>query len=410
LDNNLKRLLIQGGLFILTIITTTFAGTEWTTGKYLFYGMTWDDFWYGLNFSIPFLGILTAHEFGHYFTARYHNVKVTLPYYIPFWLGFLPGPSIGTMGAFIRIKENIASRTKYFDVGVSGPIAGFIVAIVIMVIGFRTLPQTEFIYEFHPEYVVFGENFEEKIEGLDTLILKSDLNSTREGYELLPDTIRLNDPDRLSIHFGDNLLMYLGRTYIAPNDRYVPSANEIMHYPFLLAAFLAFFFTALNLLPIGQLDGGHVLFGLFGAKNHFVISRILFTVFLFYAGLGVITLPDLVHLMNGKMVEESFWNFFYLLVTFYASYSVFSETTNRVLSLVSIFTVQLVLNLFTGWEGYSGWLVFSLLIGRFIGVDHPPVIENQTLSKERKIIGWIALIIFVLCFSPAPLVVEGGGL
>ncbi|MEM7298967.1 MAG: site-2 protease family protein [Bacteroidota bacterium] len=409
MDKNQKTKFIQLGLFVLTVITTTFAGTEWITGKYLFYGMTWDDFVYGFSFSIPFLAILTAHEFGHYFTARYHQVKVTLPYYIPFWLGFLPGPSIGTMGAFIRIKEHISSRTKYFDVGVSGPIAGFVVAIAVLIYGFRTLPPTEFIYEFHPEYEVFGENFEERMEGLDTLILKSSLNPDREGYELLPDTIITNDEDRLSIHFGDNLLMYLGRTYIAPKDRYVPSSKEIMHYPWLLASFLAFFFTALNLLPIGQLDGGHVLFGLFGSKNHSIISRILFTIFLFYAGLGAITLKDLNGLMDGTL-DEPFWKLFYLLVTYYASFSVFKETKNRILYLVSIFTAQLVLNMFTGWEGYSGWLVFSLLIGRFIGVDHPPVIENQELSIERKILGWIALIIFILCFSPEPLIVEGGGL
>ena len=162
-----KTLLIQVGLFVLTLLTTTLAGLEWMVGKFLITGLTWDEFLYGFSFSIPFLGILTFHEFGHYFTAKYHKIKVTLPYYIPLWFGFIGLPSLGTMGAFIRIKEQILSRTKYFDVGVSGPIAGFIVAIICFVVGFKTLPETEFIYEIHPEYELFGEGFEEKMAGLD---------------------------------------------------------------------------------------------------------------------------------------------------------------------------------------------------------------------------------------------------
>ena len=152
-------------------------------GKYLFFGMSWEDFLLGFQFSIPFLLILTVHEFGHYFTARYHKISVTLPYYIPMWFGFIGMASLGTMGAFIRIKENILSRIKYFDVGVSGPIAGFVVAVMMLVYGFTHLPETEYIYEIHPEYEVFGEGFEEKMTGLDTIILKKDLNPDRMAYQ-----------------------------------------------------------------------------------------------------------------------------------------------------------------------------------------------------------------------------------
>ena len=401
MDKRRKTLLIQIGLFILTLITTTLAGVEWTIGKFLVTGLTWDDFLFGFQFSIPFLGILTIHEFGHYFTARYHKIKVTLPYYIPLWFGFLGFPSLGTMGAFIRIKEHISSRIQYFDVGVSGPVAGFVVAVVCLIVGFRTLPETEYIYEIHPEYEVFGEHFEEKMAGLDTVILKKDLDPNRMNYEALPDTIKTNVG---SVSFGDNILMNIGRKYVAPDDRYVPSANELMHYPLLLAAFLAFFFTALNLLPVGQLDGGHILFGLLGAKNHAMISRVFFTGFVFYAGLGMITTNNL-----GNSSWESLGLFVfeiavYLYFLYIASFSVFKESRERLLFATIVFTVQFFIATIFKVEGYTGWLLFSLLIGRFIGVDHPPVIENEPLSVGRKVLGWIALVIFVLSFSPQPLV------
>ena len=368
-------------------------------------GMTWDDFLFGFQFSIPFLFILTIHEFGHYLTARYHKIKVSLPYYIPMWFGFLGMPTIGTMGAFIRIRENIASRIKYFDVGVSGPIAGFVVAIVLLVYGFTHLPETEYIYEVHPEYEVFGENFEERMEGLDTLILKSDLNPNRLAYDMRPDSIYTNTPG--SISFGDNILMNLGRKYLAPDDRYVPSSSELMHYPVLLAAYLAFFFTALNLLPIGQLDGGHVLFGLFGAKNHAVISRVLFTAFLFYAGLGWVTTADLINTSLESIANFIISIAIYLFIVYWSAFSVFKEKRDRLLYATVILTVQFFVSSIFKIEGYTGWLLFSVLIGRFIGVDHPQVIDNRPLTMGRKVLGWVALIIFILCFSPQPLVVEG---
>ncbi|MFK7953235.1 MAG: site-2 protease family protein [Ekhidna sp.] len=404
MDKETKTKLLQLGLFVLTLITTTLAGTEWAMGKFLFLtGISWDDFLFGFSFSIPFLGILTVHEFGHYFTAKFHRIKVSLPYYIPVWFGI--SPSLGTMGAFIRIKENIESRLKYFDVGVSGPISGFVVAVICLVYGFQTLPETEYIYEMHPEYEIFGENFEARMEGLDTLILKTSLNPDRMSYDMLPDTIDTSATGAL--FFGDNILMSLGRKYLAPDDRYVPSSKELMHYPVLLAAYLAFFFTALNLLPIGQLDGGHVLFGLFGPKKHAIISRILFTVFLFYAGLGWVDMADL----NGTTIE-ALTNFLisiaaYLFIVYMCAFSMFKEKRDRLLYATIMLTVQFFISSFFQIEGYQGWLLFSLLIGRFIGVDHPPVREDKPLDLNRQILGWIALVIFVLCFSPQPLVVEG---
>lgn len=377
----------------------------WTITGYQFIGISWDDFLFGFNFSIPFLFILTVHEFGHYFTARYHKINVTLPYYIPMWFGFIGMASLGTMGAFIRIKESIISRVKYFDVGVSGPIAGFVVAVILLIYGFRTLPETEYIYEIHPEYEIFGEQFETRMEGLDTLIFKQDLNSSRASYEALPDSI--DTSIKGAVYFGDNILMNLGRAYLAPDDRYVPSSRELMHYPVLLAAYLAFFFTALNLLPIGQLDGGHVIFGLFGAKNHAIISRVLFTGFVFYAGLGMVTTSDLVDTSLIGIGNFLTSIAIFLMVVYWSAYSVFKNKRDRLLYATVLFTVQFFVASIFKVEGYSGWLLFSILIGRFIGVDHPPVIDHTPLSTGRKIIGWVAFVIFILSFSPQPLVIDG---
>ena len=405
MDRHVKIKLIQLGLFIVTLITTTFAGAEWTMGKYLIAGITWNDFLLGFNFSIPFLLILTVHEFGHYLTARYHKINVTLPYYIPMWFGFIGLASLGTMGAFIRIKESIISRVKYFDVGVSGPIAGFVVAVVLLIYGFRNLPPTEYIYEIHPEYELFGEQFEERMEGLDTLILKKDLNPGRMFYRTLNDTI---DTGRTgTVFFGDNILMNLGRKYLAPDDRYVPSSRELMHYPILLVAYLAFFFTALNLLPIGQLDGGHVLFGLVGPKNHALVSRVLFTGFIFYAGLGWVTTADLANTSLQGIGNFLINIAIYIMMVYLSAYSVFKEKRNRLLYATALFTAQFFIASIFKVEGYTGWLLFSILIGRFIGVDHPPVVDNSPLSTGRKVLGWVALVIFIFCFSPEPLVVEG---
>ncbi len=392
-----KQLIIQVSLFLITIFTTTMAGLEWLGRSVWMEDFQWSEIIDGFAFSLPFLLILTVHEFGHYLTAQYYKVKVTLPYYIPMWfLGV--GPSIGTMGAFIQIKDKIHSRKEYFDIGIAGPLAGFVVAFVLLVIGYRTLPETEYIYEFHPEYEVFGENFEEKMLGLDTTILKRDLNVRRMGFKALDDTIRTNRPG--SIYFGDNLLMIIGRNYFAPDDRYAPSAREVMHYPLLLASFLAFFFTALNLLPIGQLDGGHILYGLVGAKWHGRIASGLFVLFVTYAGIGII---------NPHQIGDTFGLYLvgYMAVLYYLFYSMTPNKRDRLMYAAIVLTVQFFISFF--WpdvKGYTGWLVFAFLIGRFLGVHHPPVRDDAPLSTGRKVLGWITLIVFILCFSPSPFGVD----
>src|SRR5690554_3316067 len=119
IEKNTRYYAKKIGLFVLTFITTTLAGSEWVTNRIIFYSpdYTWSDFFAGMHYSIPFLFILTVHEFGHFFMAKYHKVEVTLPNYIPGWLGFLGIISFGTFGALIRIVSPIKSRKQYFDIG-----------------------------------------------------------------------------------------------------------------------------------------------------------------------------------------------------------------------------------------------------------------------------------------------------
>lgn len=382
--NSTRTLLIQLLLFVLTVISTSLAGAEWMFGRpfdlpffQIENPLGWEHFWQGFQFSIPFLGILTAHEFGHYFAAKYHKVRVTLPYYIPLWLGI--GQTIGTLGAFIRIKEFIRSRKKYFDIGVAGPLAGFVVALGVLWYGFTHLPTLDYIFKIHPEYQKYGMGFARVV-----------YTKNQSGNILL----------------GDNLLFSFFKNYVADPTR-LPPPQEIMHYPLLLAGYLALFFTSLNLIPIGQLDGGHILYGLIGNKKFRIVSPILFFVFITYAGLGSYRPQEFAIANDGK-----FWELFASLViyTFFLQlcYSRIDEEnplTKWMLALLSV-TIQLVISyFFPTTDGYSSFLLFGFLIGRVLGVYHPPTDDIVPLSTSRKIVGWLALIIFVLCFSPKPFII-----
>ena len=367
-----KTLSIHIGLFVLTVITTTFAGTEWQYGRYLFseeYPMTWEYFLKGFAYSVPFLGFLTAHEFGHYFAARKHKVNATLPYYLPQWLGFLFG--IGSFGAVIRIKDFVNSRKKYFDIGISGPLAGFIVALGVLYYGFTHLPPPEYIFEIHPEYQEYGLDYADHVYNENT------------GSPKL----------------GTTLLFEFFKQYVADPER-VPNPYEMIHYPWLLAGFLALFFTAFNLIPIGQLDGGHILYGLIGNHLHRKVSATLFIIFVFYAGLGTVNPYEPTDdLLFGIPL---YLGFLYIIFSRLTP----SAQTNFLVAL-AVFSAQfLIASFYPLLRGYIGWLVFGLLIGRFLGVYHPPVLIDHPLSTGRKILGWIALLIFILCFSPAPFVIE----
>ncbi|GAL85142.1 peptidase M50 [Sporocytophaga myxococcoides] len=372
----IKTYLIQFFLFVATLTTTTLAGYTFTSSK----SDSFEAILQGLYFSIPFLGILTIHEFGHYITARLYKVKVTLPYFIPF-ITF-----IGTLGAFIRIKSKLGSKKEIFDIGIAGPLAGFVAALILLFYGFTHLPSREHIFTIHPEYEQYGLE-----------------------YEKFVYTQKNPDPNVVNYKLGDNLLFKFFKEYVAPDPLAVPNAYELIHYPFLFAGFWALFFTALNLLPIGQTDGGHILYGLVGAKRQRQITPVIFTLFVFIGGLGIFSNDNV---FGSYVPLGSFENFigfapFYLFIL-YVIFSKVSESkvTNFLIATV-IFTLQFFLSIM--WptiQGAIGYLVFALLFGRFLGIYHPPAEIEEPLSTSRKILGWVALIIFIICFSPQPLMIE----
>jgi len=171
----------------------------------------------GLAFSLTLMAILLAHELGHYFACQYYGIDASLPYFLPF-----PSP-IGTIGAFIRIRSPIYTRQALFDVGIAGPLAGFALLVPAMVIG---------------------------------------IGASR----ILPGS---GIAERGDLIFGVPAIQRFFAWIIFPHAR----ATDILLHPVARAAWVGTLATALNLLPIGQLDGGHILYSFFG-RWHKLLSRI----------------------------------------------------------------------------------------------------------------------------------------
>lgn len=200
-------------LFVLTVFTTLLAGTL-QQGLNVFQHPA--DLVRGIPFSFTLMAILLTHEMGHYLTSRYHGVGATLPY-------FIPAPSIiGTFGAFIRMTSPIYNKRALLDIGASGPIAGFVVAVVAVAVGLRFSTVVE--------------------------------TTTMEGMKL-----------------GTPLIFsFISNIVIGP----IPDHYDVLLHPIAFAGWIGMFVTALNLIPIGQLDGGHVVYAVFG-RRHRTISLIM---------------------------------------------------------------------------------------------------------------------------------------
>jgi membrane-associated protease RseP (regulator of RpoE activity) len=367
----IKNILIHSSLFLATLITTTMAGAEWTHGRSVFMpNYTFADFASGLPYSLSFLFILTVHEFGHYFTAIYYRIKTSLPYYIP-----LPPITFlfGTLGAVIRIKSVIPSRQQNFDIGIAGPLAGFVAALGILFFGFLTLPEPEYVFQFHPEYEQFGLDY---------------ANHVYNGAFLQSGTA--------DIILGKNLVFTFFEKYVGDPAR-VPNAHEIIHYPLLFAGYLSLIFTCLNLIPIGQLDGGHVLYGLIGYTWHKRVATILYGSFVIYTGLGFVSPGEPTDVLIYKIpIGVAF-----LFLCFTGFKLAMKDTL--MIALGTFVVLFLIALFFPTLKGSIDWWPFVLLIGRFVGVAHPPSPVEEPLTFGRKILGWLALVIFVLCFTPSPL-------
>lgn len=241
----------------------------------------------GIIFSSSLLAILTAHEFGHYIAARIYKVKTTLPYFIP-----LPILSpAGTLGAVIKMQSPTPTQRATFDIGVAGPLAGFAVIVPVAILGLLTM-------ELAPE----GAN--------------------------------------AGIVFADPLLTQLLGLLIG-----VDPARGVVN-PFYSAAWVGALVTSLNLLPVGQLDGGHAVYSALGWRAHYWIGRAAFV------------------MMVG----------------------------------LTILGYQLY--------GTPGALIFTIILAVLLRIPHPEPLFDQPLDFKRKLIAVVTLIVFVLSFMPFPVQVK----
>lgn len=307
---------LHGGLFIFTVVTTTLAGITLVAPElsvsepplanpldYVLYvplayfysvvalikyalvhpGLIAE----GATFSFSLLVILFSHEMGHYLACRYYKVDATLPFFIPAPPLFIAG----TFGAFIKIRSAIPSRRALFDIGLAGPLAGFVVALPLAVVGVLTVGEP------------------------------------------LP-------PQDNMIYFNDPLLFRLiagiAGTPLDPNA----PIN-----PFYMAAWIGLLVTSLNLMPVGQLDGGHGTFAVFGARAHDLIARLAFVLVVVLALLG-------------------FW-----------------------------------------WHGSPSGFLFAVLLAIMMKIPHPAPALMEPLGMARILIAILTLVVFALCFWPFPITI-----
>jgi membrane-associated protease RseP (regulator of RpoE activity) len=232
---------INVGLFLLTIVSMLFAGAQYGLEGPIEDGILAaliGNINNGIIFTGSLLSILTAHEFGHYFAARYHRTEVSLPYFIPF-------PSLfGTMGAFIRLKEPPRNRRALLDIGIAGPLAGLIVAIPVLLLG---IALSEISYLPASPQEAMGSI----LEGNSLLYLGAKYLITGE---LLP----------MPLTYGDHspILYWIRYLFIGLPMPY--GGRDILMHPMAWAGWAGLLVTSLNLIPSGQLDGGHTIYVLFG--------------------------------------------------------------------------------------------------------------------------------------------------
>ncbi|RIK52726.1 MAG: hypothetical protein DCC57_09500 [Chloroflexi bacterium] len=297
------RVWINIVLFLLTIASTLFVGSLYGPAAANVQSV-WDllrpaNLLQGWPFSATLLSILAAHEFGHYFAARIHRVAVTLPYFIPMPIGF------GTLGAFIQLKEPILDRRKLFDIGIAGPLAGLIVAVPLLLIGLSTSPV-----DVPPPGVIIQ----------------------REGNSLL--------------YFYAKLLVF-GKAL--PNP---VTGEDVFMNQVTFAAWIGLLVTALNLLPVSQLDGGHTVYALFGRTAR-------------YINLAALTIMAALAVAGLEPLQAAFP------------------------ALAEI--------------GFPGWFVWLGLIVFVLGPFHPPALDDITeLDAKRRLLGYVVILIFIVTFVPVP--------
>ena len=209
-------------LFCLTLVTTTLVGINHYASFYAGFKAIelpfsfWELTVRGLWYSVSILAILGAHEFGHYFACRYYGVDASLPYFLP-----VPFVLTGTFGAFIRIRQQIPTKRALFDIGIAGPIAGFVVLVPLLMIGMYLSRVIETPKEFEGVLVELGEP-----------------------------------------------LLFQAASWLTFGP--VPEGYTVSMHPVAFAAWFGMFATTLNLFPAGQTDGGHISYAVVGRSSLFV--------------------------------------------------------------------------------------------------------------------------------------------
>ena len=246
----MRKLFIHGGLFVATLASMTYAfgfGDEQLPLA--------ERLVTGLFFSVPAILILGAHEMGHYLMARAHGVDSSWPYFIPLPLGF------GTLGAVIQLKGKIPSRNALFDIGVAGPLAGLAIAVPMLLVGVMySHPVHSPLPPFPPTYSLLHQASE----------LGMAIRHFIDGVEA-PAGAQVQ-----GTYFGDNLLSLLATRVVWGK---LPAGMDLDAHPVFVAAWFGMLVTTLNLMPAGQLDGGHVMRSFFGPKaeqlGHHVASALI---------------------------------------------------------------------------------------------------------------------------------------
>jgi membrane-associated protease RseP (regulator of RpoE activity) len=279
----------------------------------------------GLLYMLSLIGILGAHEMGHYLMARHHKVHTTLPFFIPMPIGFL-----GTLGAVIAMRELPPNRRVQFDIGVAGPIAGLIITVPVLLLGLSL----------------------------------SEVATVAEFLARLPEEV----PTAI-LHEGQSLA-YLAAKYLIFGQILPQGDLDVWIHPVALAGWAGLLVTALNLLPIGQLDGGHVIYGLFGKDARKVRGPVI-------VALLVMAIFGSIQEMAAQLPPGG----------------VPGDGLIRALAGLPI----------PGWSGWWVWLLMAFFLLR----RHAPVLDEITeLDGRRRALGVVMLIVFILIFTPVPTALE----